>query len=86
MSYPIGEPDTGDCPSTHPIKTVLLFNEYVYDVSKFDFIPGQDSWVTAVGDATGYSFHADFINGWKPATLAAAVEQCTGNLFGNLER
>jgi hypothetical protein len=56
-----------------------------YDVGKFDYIPGQSQWVTAVGDDLGYSFHADFINGWKTETLAAAVEQCTGQLFGDLK-
>jgi hypothetical protein len=85
MAYPEGHPDSGDCPASHPVKTILLFNEYVYDVGAFDFVPGADSWVTATGDATGYSFHADFINGWKESTLAAAVAQCTGALFGNLE-
>jgi hypothetical protein len=85
MSYPEGAPDTGDCPPSHPVKTVLLFNEYIYDVGRFDFVPGQDAWVTATGDATGYSFHADFINGWRPETLAAAVAQCTGPIGGELE-
>jgi hypothetical protein len=31
MSYPLGgAPDSGDCPESHPVKTILLFNEYVY--------------------------------------------------------
>jgi hypothetical protein len=85
MAYPIGAPDSGDCPASHPVKTILLFNEYVYDVGKFDYQAGKDSWVTATGDPTGYSFHADFINGWVSKTLKDAVDQCTGQLFGDLE-
>jgi hypothetical protein len=86
MSYPEGgQPDSGDCPSTHPVKTVLLFNEYVYDVSKFNYVSGQDNWVTAVGDPTALSFHADFINGWDTSVLEAAIDQCTDQLFGDLE-
>lgn len=86
VAYPVDAPDTGDCPASHPVKLVLLFNEYIMDVGRFDFVPGQDSWVFATGDATGYSFHADFINGWEPETLAAAVAQCTGQIGGDLER
>lgn len=86
MSYPIGAPDSGDCPKSHPVKTILLFNEYVYDVGKFDYEAGQDSWVLATGDPTGLAFHADFIMGWDPKVLDAAVEQCTGQLFGDLEK
>ncbi|EIN06995.1 hypothetical protein PUNSTDRAFT_53415 [Punctularia strigosozonata HHB-11173 SS5] len=86
MSYPIGgAPDSGDCPSSHPIKLITLFNEWVFDVGKFDFVSGQKNWVFSYGDEEGLGFHADFINGWDTDVLEAAVEQCTGNLFGDLE-
>jgi hypothetical protein len=85
MAYPIGNPDAGECPTTHPVKTVLLFSQYVYDTGKFDFQAGNDNWVLSMGDTTGLGFHADFINGWKQSTLEAAVAQCTAQLFGDLE-
>jgi hypothetical protein len=86
MAYPLSTPDSGYCPPSHPVKTILLFNEYLYDVVKFDFVAGKDSWILAQGDVTGLGFHSDFINGWKQSTLEAAVAQCgTAQIFGSLE-
>jgi len=85
MTYPIGQPDTGDCPAGYT-KTITLFNEWVFDVGAFPFTPGAKNWVFSTGDDTGYGFHADFVNGWEPSVLAAAVQQCTGPIFGNLEQ
>lgn len=41
--------------------------------------------VFSFGDDVGYGFHADFVNGWKQGILEAAVKQCTGQLFNNVE-
>lgn len=85
MAYPIGAPDFGDCPASHPHKTVLLFTEWVFDVGKFPFVSGQKNWVFANGDDEGLGFHADFVNGWQQDVLEAAVSTCTADLFGNVE-
>jgi hypothetical protein len=87
MAYPSLGLESGDCPNTHPVKTVVLKTDYIYDTGAFDAsntIPGTN-WVLFNGDPTGYSFHANFLNGWKPSTLVAAVDQCTGTFFNNLE-
>ncbi|PWN49559.1 hypothetical protein IE53DRAFT_388208 [Violaceomyces palustris] len=85
MSYPIGpHPDNGNCPSTHPIKTMTLFYEFVYDTSKIDNTGGS-SLILANGDMVGYTLHADFLSGWDTNVLQAAVDQCTSDLYNNLE-
>lgn len=38
MAYPIdGFPDSGNCPSTHPVRLVTLFYEQVFDVGNFPY-------------------------------------------------
>jgi hypothetical protein len=87
MSYPIGSPEGGDCPGSHPHKLINLFYEYVYDVGSFDFRAGESNWVFANGDTTGLAMHADFINGWDEKTLADTVKECTDMFFSaGLER
>jgi hypothetical protein len=41
--------------------------------------------VFANGDVTGLQFHGDFLNGWDQDVLAAAVSQCTSDLYGDVE-
>lgn len=84
MAYPLGDsPDNGDaCPSTHPIRFITLFYEFIWNVGSQ---PNNGSWMFANGDSIGYSFHADFQNGWDTNVLQAAINQCTGQLFGDLE-
>ncbi|KAG8970892.1 hypothetical protein FRC05_011660 [Tulasnella sp. 425] len=86
MAYPIdGHPDSGNCPSTHPVRLVTLFYEQVFDVGSFPY-NGPGSWVLSNGDDTGYGFHADFQNGWEVgdnSPLQQAIDQCT-NLSGEL--
>lgn len=41
--------------------------------------------VFAFGDEVGYGFHSDFVNGWNTDILQRAVDQCTGDLFSNVE-
>lgn len=86
VSYPIGsDSSVGDCPSSHPIKFQSLFYEFIWDVK--NLTSGTNgTLVLANGDTVGYSFHADFISGWKVKTLQAAIDQCTGDLFGDLDR
>ncbi|KAG8905538.1 hypothetical protein FRC00_013187, partial [Tulasnella sp. 408] len=87
MAYPIdGNPDSGNCPSTHPVRLVTLFYEQVFDVGSFPY-NGPGTWVLSNGDDTGYGFHADFQNGWEAgdnSLLQQAIDQCT-NLSGELK-
>lgn len=87
MSYPVGgQPDTGDCPSTHPVKFMTLFYEFIWTTGNLkQGKTGKSGFVLANGDTKGYSFHADFVSGWDEDVLQDAVDQCTGNLFGDLK-
>jgi hypothetical protein len=64
MSYPVGDhPDSGPCPDSHPHVMPHIFIEYWFDISVFDgqYGAGDNPWVLANGDPTGYGFHADFV-------------------------
>jgi hypothetical protein len=66
MAYPIDAYNNGKCPSSHPVHFISIFYEVLYDVAKFDSewtSPDQHPFVFANGDATGYGFHGDFVNG-----------------------
>lgn len=88
VAYPInGQPDTGDCPTTHPIKFMTLFYEFIYNTGSLRSISNgtrSSGFVFANGDAMGYSFHGDFLSGWDEDVLSDAIVQCSGNLFGDL--
>ncbi|KAF2140362.1 uncharacterized protein K452DRAFT_274083 [Aplosporella prunicola CBS 121167] len=84
MSYPVadaqgnGAPDSGACPASHPRVLPHLFIEFWFDVTGFDGLygAGDAPFVLANGDPTGYSFHADFLNGWEPGVLEKAMKTC----------
>jgi hypothetical protein len=84
MAYPLGDaPDNGDqCPSTHPVRFTTLFYEFIWSVGS---AANNGNWVMANGDQKGYAYHADFMNGWDVSVLQSAIDQCTTNLFNNLE-
>ncbi|KAK4993470.1 hypothetical protein LTR50_000400 [Elasticomyces elasticus] len=70
--------DNGHCPPSHPKHMISIFYEIIYQTNLF-----ADKWhgsgqpfVFAQGDATGYGFHGDFLNGWDVATLQAATNDC----------
>lgn len=90
VAYPInGNPDTGDCPATHPIKFMTLFYEFIYSTGSLQAVSNGTSssgFVLANGDALGNSFHADFVNGWDTDVLRSAITQCSGDLFGDLAK
>ncbi|KAL5487513.1 hypothetical protein ACEPAI_5621 [Sanghuangporus weigelae] len=86
MSYPLGTaPDSGDCPDSHPVKVIQLFNEWIFETNKFELQPGVKDFVFATGDESGLTFHADFVSAWDVDVLQAAIEQCTGSLFNGVE-
>ncbi|KIY62290.1 hypothetical protein CYLTODRAFT_494741 [Cylindrobasidium torrendii FP15055 ss-10] len=71
--------DNGKCPDTHPIGLVHLFYEVTWDVDSFaDRWNESDGWpfVLATGDATGYSWHGDFQNGWDVDVQQKAIDLC----------
>lgn len=87
MSYPIGEYDNGYCPDSHPVRMVSLFYEVIYSIDRFDSrweTSDGHPFVFAQGDATGFGFHGDFVNGWDIDVLQEAVDTCTAQ-SGNLE-
>lgn len=67
--------DNGICPPTHPVQLVHLFFEVLYGVAQIDQTDGG-RFVFAHGDPTGFGFHGDFLNGWDPAVLTPALQQC----------
>lgn len=74
--------DNGLCPTTHPVPLIHLFYEVLYGVS--DIKQDGGKFVFSHGDTTGYGFHGDFMNGWDPATLKAALDQGCANTPGGV--
>lgn len=70
--------DNGICPPTHPRQLPHLFFEVIYGVNDIVKTKGGQ-FVFANGDTTGFSFHGDFMNGWKTDVLTAAIKQCLNN-------
>ncbi|KAH7561879.1 WSC domain-containing protein [Bipolaris maydis] len=81
MAYPNGNSGVGieNCPVTHrAARFPTLFIEYWWDISSFKFGPDEAPWVLSNGDATGYGFHADFMNGWDEGVLDKAISENDG--------
>lgn len=77
MAFPaIGDYNTGVCPESHPTAILSVFFEFFYDTAA---ITDFNRLVYAMGDATGYGLHGDFLNGWvDQEALGKAIETCTG--------
>lgn len=88
MSYPVGqEYNTGGCPPDFPVHMVSLFFEVLYDTAPFldQWEGDQHPFVFSNGDATGYGYHGDFVNGWDVSVLQRAIDECTDD-SGLVER
>ncbi|KAF2251106.1 WSC-domain-containing protein [Trematosphaeria pertusa] len=87
VSYPVDEPGNGKCPPDFPVHLPTLFYEVEYDTGRFkeEWVDGKQPFVFANGDATGYGFHGDFINGWDVDVLQEAVDTCTTDPGGTVE-
>ncbi|KAL8654472.1 MAG: hypothetical protein Q9210_001475 [Variospora velana] len=89
MAFPINQDGMAGCPEGFKkARFPEIMIEYWLDVSQFDGQYGADEvpWVIANGDPTGFSFHMDFLNGWKPGVLAKAIRGCDiGNTGGRLD-
>jgi hypothetical protein len=80
MSYPAGNVyNGGNCPASHPVHMVSIFFEIHYDTALFkdEWVDGKSPFVFAQGDATGFGFHGDFLNGWDVDVLQNAIDVCT---------
>jgi len=80
MAYPLAN-DARDapCPISHPVKLPSIQMEYTWtmSVNKSANLAGNLIWSN--GDTTGYGLHADFVNGWVPGVLGAALNDSTCN-------
>ncbi|KAF9692974.1 hypothetical protein EKO04_009153 [Ascochyta lentis] len=88
MSYPVGqEYNNGACPPEFPFHMISLFYEVLYDTAPFleHWNGSQHPFVFANGDATGFGYHGDFMNGWDVSVLQNAVDTCTDD-SGQVER
>ncbi|CCX04985.1 Similar to hypothetical protein [Tuber melanosporum Mel28]; acc. no. XP_002842263 [Pyronema omphalodes CBS 100304] len=74
MAYP-DTMDNGKCPPTHPVRVPSLFFETIWNVNAVAGKGGR--LVFSNGDATGYGYHGDFMNGWEQDVLERAINTCT---------
>ena len=83
ISYPTGDIENGECPSSHPIRLPHIFIENQFDVDSVASRVKQDSFVLAMGDVTGYGWHADFFNGWDDGAIPGLLDSCPQGTYGN---
>ncbi|KAF8903706.1 hypothetical protein CPB84DRAFT_1845684 [Gymnopilus junonius] len=82
-------PDSGSCSDPKfPVVLPRIFMEVYWGSNDFDSVRSQamntsQPFVFSYGDATGYGYHADFINGWDSGVLQKAVNECHCNEFGD---
>ncbi|OWZ26639.1 hypothetical protein C356_06876 [Cryptococcus neoformans c45] len=77
VAYPTDDTNGYYCPPDFPKKFITVQFETVFAVYDFPY-NGNDkiTWVLSNGDTSGYGIHADFMNGWKPETLEAVLNDC----------
>ncbi|ORY75303.1 hypothetical protein BCR35DRAFT_292930 [Leucosporidium creatinivorum] len=83
MAYPTGG-ESGPCPTTHPVRLVTLFYEMMWSVDPWKGVRSQglnatQPFVLAMGDASGYGYHGDFLDGWDKTVLQEAIDTCTSD-------
>ena len=89
VSYPEdGNYDGGRCPKTHPVHLATLFSEVYYDTKRFAdmWYGATQPFVLANGDATGYSYHGDFVNGWDVDALQKGLDMCPDGVDNCVEK
>ncbi|KAJ7746251.1 hypothetical protein B0H16DRAFT_1556780 [Mycena metata] len=88
VAFLSGGPDSGTCSDPKYPKTLpRIFMEMYLDTSLYAqrsqaMNPAQP-FVYAMGDPTGYGYHADFMMGWKAGVLQNVVDKCHCNEFGD---
>lgn len=81
--YPDGDIENGVCPGSHPIRLPHIFMENQFDVDKVASLVKPDSFVLAMGDDTGFGWHADFYNGWDSGAIPGLLASCPQGQYGN---
>ncbi|KAK1215028.1 hypothetical protein PQX77_022378 [Marasmius sp. AFHP31] len=91
VAFPSGGPDSGKCEDPKYPKTLpRIFLEMYWGTPDFnnlwgDAMDGDQPFVFANGDPTGYGYHGDFFNGWDKGVLQKAVDTCHCDPNGSLD-
>lgn len=80
MSYTVGPAGGGQCPATHPVAVPEISMMVHFTVPAGGPAPLRLSSDMYDGGAGGFSLHADWFEGWDPATMATWVNNCVKNL------
>jgi hypothetical protein len=56
--------DNGACPLGYPVQLIHIFFEVLYSVNSI-IRDENGTFFFSNGDAAGYGFHGDFLNGWN---------------------
>ncbi|KAF8895638.1 hypothetical protein BD779DRAFT_1797407 [Infundibulicybe gibba] len=89
VAYRSEGPDRGTCKDPkYPITIPSIFIEFYLDTVPFEKYRSQaknpkQPFVLSNGETNGYSFHADFFNGWDSGVLQKAIDGCNCNPFGD---
>ncbi|KAF9054059.1 hypothetical protein BJ165DRAFT_1337872 [Panaeolus papilionaceus] len=82
-------PDNGTCSDPDfPVTLPRIFLEVYWYTQAFDDVRRQamtpnQPFTFSNGDPIGYSYHADFFNGWNRDVLKKALDECNCNPFGD---
>nr|POF06938.1 hypothetical protein CFP56_31562 [Quercus suber] len=60
-----------------------IFIENQFDLHSVVDEVKPNTFVLAMGDDTGYGWHADFFNGWEEGAIPAILASCPPNKYGN---
>ena len=81
--YPDGDISQGTCPSSHPTRLPHIFMENQFDIDSLGDSVKPGSFVLAMGDNTGYGWHADFYSGWDDGAIPDLMATCPQGQYGN---
>ncbi|KAI9101737.1 hypothetical protein DFS34DRAFT_428315 [Phlyctochytrium arcticum] len=73
LRYP-SNVDDGECPPGFQTRLPTMFFETIWDINPIANSKGR--LVLSNGDATGYGYHGDFMNGWDQDILKRIVDEC----------
>ncbi|MDQ3065504.1 MAG: DUF1996 domain-containing protein [bacterium] len=75
MAYPLGWPDKG-CPASHPREYPEILEHFRWRVPATGAGGLRFSSDTYSSGQPGWTFHADWWNGWNPATAQTILTRC----------